>query len=139
MRATSWSLHTYSVGTETFWLIARGLDSGIARYQLSAAVRAPGSRMPCASRSATARVCPACRSALDNMAPLRRNIDHSGRRGNWKRYMYQDARPCRLFRNDLRNAAGCGTDIGDTVASRSGISAAAAHATAAPPSCPTRG
>ena len=52
--------------------------------------------------------------------------------------MYQDARPCRLFRNDLRNAAGCGTDTGDTVFSRSGISAAAAHATAAPQSCPTR-
>src|ERR1700753_4268885 len=80
--ATSWSLHTYSVGTETFWLTARGLDNGMARYQLIAAVRAPGSLMPRASRSAAARVWPACRSDLDNMAPSRRSSDHSGIRGS---------------------------------------------------------
>src|ERR1700691_5558672 len=100
----SWSLHTYSVGTETFWLIARGFDSGIARYQLIAAVRAPGSLIARASRSAAAGVCPACRSDLANKEPLRRSIDHSGMRGNWKRYMYQDARPWRLVANDLMKA-----------------------------------
>ena len=60
----------------------------------------------------------------------------SGMRGSWKKYMYHDARACRLVANDLRNAAGCGTDNAVREATRSGISAATPHATAAPQSWP---
>jgi hypothetical protein len=34
--------------------------------------------------------------------------------GSWKKYIYQDARPCRLVTSALRIAAGCGTDSADT-------------------------
>jgi hypothetical protein len=52
--------------------------------------------------------------------------------------MYQDASTCRLVHIALTNAVGCGTEIGETDASRSGSRAATFHATAAPQSCPTR-
>src|SRR5271167_2521799 len=86
---------------------------------------APGSRMASTSRSTAAGISPPRRREYEATAPLRRMSSHSGIRGSWKKYMYHDARPWRLVTNDLRNAAGCGTDTGDTVASRSGISAAA--------------
>lgn len=46
------SLHTYIVGTVVFATKRRMFVSGIARYQLMAAVSAPGSPIAWASRSA---------------------------------------------------------------------------------------
>jgi hypothetical protein len=50
----SQSLHTYIVGTMVFATKRRMFVSGIARYQLIAAVSAPGSPIAPASRSAEA-------------------------------------------------------------------------------------
>jgi hypothetical protein len=116
------SLQMNIVGTVTFLPASRASLSGTARYQLSAAVSAPGSVMAFASASANAGACSArdfTRPDSVNV-PRPRVIYHSGIRGNWKKRMYQEASPCRLVTRALKNAPGCGTDIDVTVSRRSG-------------------
>ena len=61
--------------------------SGTARYQLSAAVSAPGSAIAFASASANAGACCALDAAIpDNVkVPRPRFRYHSGIRGSWKK------------------------------------------------------
>jgi hypothetical protein len=81
------SLQMNIVGTVTFLRTSRTSLSGIARYQLSAAVSAPDSAIACASASANA----GARCALDSANPDNVKVPrprfkyHSGIRGSWKK------------------------------------------------------
>ena len=89
------SLHTYKVGTV---ILPAGLARNIARYQLRAAVNAPGSLIAATSRAALAALCPPAsrEAAIAVVDPSRRSRSRSGMRGNWKKNMYHDARTCLL-------------------------------------------
>src|SRR5215208_5830500 len=112
-------------------------DIGIARYQLRAAARIPGSAIARASRSAASRGCLAfdcIKADSRGTVPSLARRYRSGTRGNWKNKMYHDARACRLVASDLSVATGCAIDIVVREARRSGLSAARAQATVAPQS-----
>src|SRR5258708_36870523 len=116
------SLQMNIVDTVTFLPASRTSLSGTARYQLSAAVNAPGSAIAFASASANAGAC----CALDSTRPDSVNVPRprvryrSGIQGSWKNKMYQEASPCRLVTRALKNAPGGGTEIDVTLSRRSG-------------------
>lgn len=65
------------------------------------------------SRSANAEACfhlPWTSHRNPAAFPSRPSRTRSGIRGNWKKNMYQDGRPCRLVTTAFWKPAGCGTD-----------------------------
>ena len=89
------------------------------------------------NRAIISGVMPIPASAFSGAAPGEFSSS-SGTNGSWKKPMYQDRSSWSETSIALRNAAGCGTETAVSVCTRSGWLPAAAHATAAPQSCPTR-
>src|SRR5438105_408907 len=104
------------------------------RYQLIAAVSAPGCRTCSTYTSANEGGRPDRNRFSRKGTQLRALNIASGNAGSWKKAMYHDLRICRLVSVARRNAAGCGIDNDVSERTRCGCFIATPQATAAPQS-----